>query len=257
VSTTSTPKHLNLLRRVRDDLRQARHIEAYSVALLTLILTVFSLVDEPPAKLTNAAILTCLAFLVLWTIDAREGKKAVSLDTVLRDRQSYGSFDDLLKGAKELWMYAPTGVNVLLRYAAEIREWVAKGGQARIVVQDPSGAALESVRTQLDSNVDFDSSLSAALATLTRLSSHPHVEFRLLAVNPGFSMVVLDPADRSGRVLVEFHGFQDKSIADRMHIEIRRSDSLRWFEYWTGRFEAIWEAAHAPTPPVPHRTGRS
>jgi hypothetical protein len=58
--------------------------------------------------------------------------------------------------------------------------------------------------------------------------------------------VVLDPRRVGGRLLVEFHGFHDDSIGDRMHLEIRRSQSLHWFEYWVGRVEAIWEVAHKP-----------
>ena len=72
---------------------------------------------------------------------------------------------------------------------------------------------------------------------------------RLLATNPGFSLVVLDPGGVGGRLIVEFHGFQDDSIGDRMHVEIQRSQSLHWFEYWVGRFEAIWSAAREPARP--------
>jgi hypothetical protein len=58
--------------------------------------------------------------------------------------------------------------------------------------------------------------------------------------------VVVNPRQRGGRLIVEFHGFQDESISDRMHVEIRRSESTHWFDYWTGRFEAIWAASRDP-----------
>jgi hypothetical protein len=232
------------LRRVGGDLRAGRHLEAYGASAFAIALTVFNLLGSSSPRLTDSVVLACLAFLVLWTTGARGGEAAASLDTVLRNRESFGNFADLLDGASELWMYAPTGVNVLLRHAADIGRWAARGGRARIVVQDPAVAGVDDVRAQLDDHTDFDTSLGASLATLSKLASSGGVEVRLLPFNPGFSMVVVDPRGRAGRLIVEFHGFRDENIAERMHVLIQRSESLHWFEYWTGRFEAIWEAAY-------------
>jgi hypothetical protein len=232
------------LRRVGGDLRSARHLEAYSVSVVAVALTVFNLLGSPSPRLTESVVLACLAFLVLWTTGARGEGAPASLDTVLRNRESFGSFSELLDGASELWMYAPTGVNVLLRHAADIKRWVAEGGRARIVVQDPAVAGVADVRAQLDDHTDFDTSLGASLATLSKLATPGGVDVRLLPLNPGFSMVVIDPRGRAGRLIVEFHGFRDESITERMHVLIQRPQSLHWFEYWTGRFEAIWEASY-------------
>ncbi len=236
------------LRRVADDIRERRHLEAYSLFLLTLALTVVSVVGLS-ARFVNAMVLAGLAFLILWTTGARAGEGAggVSLDTVLRNRDSYGSFSDLLAGATELWMYAPTGLNVFLRHSADIRRWMERRGtSARVVILDPDSRVLDATRMQLDKSTDFDTALRASLATLARLDPLEGVQLRLLGFNPGFSLVVLDPNRGSGRVIVEFHGFQDDGIGDRMHVEIQRSQSLHWFEYWVARFEAIWNAAREP-----------
>jgi hypothetical protein len=162
---------------------------------------------------------------------------------VLRSRDSYGPFNELLDGATELWMYAPSGVNVLVRHAADIRRWLAGGGWARIVVQDPSAGSLAALGTQLDDSTDFRSTLHTALTQLAKLAAEGGIEYRVLGFNPGFSLVVVNPRGGSGRLILELHGFRDESIAERMHIEIRRSQSPHWFTYWAARFEAIWETA--------------
>ncbi len=239
-------------RRVANDLRERRHLEAYSLFLVTLGVTVVSVVGGLPDRLAEPVVLAGLAFLILWTTGPRASEQGagVSLDTVLRDRDAYGSFSELLDGATELWMYAPTGVNVLLRHTADIRRWMERRGtSARVVVLDPDSGALDATRLQLDQSTDFDSALQASLATVARLDALDGLELRLLATNPGFSLVVLDPGGVGGRLIVEFHGFQDDSIGDRMHVEIQRSQSLHWFEYWVGRFEAIWSAAREPARP--------
>jgi hypothetical protein len=139
-------------------------------------------------------------------------------------------------------------VNVLLRHASDLKRWVAAGGHARIVLQDPRSDVLDAVREQLDTNTDFDSSLHAVLQTLSRITTADGLKLRLLRISPGFSLVIVNPQGKDGRLIVEFHGFQDESITDRMHIEIPRAASPQWFGYWVGRFEAIWEAARDPEP---------
>jgi hypothetical protein len=242
-------------RRVADDIRERRHLEAYSLFLVTLAFTIVGLAGDLPDRVTDPVVLAGLAFLIFWTTGTSTGGRAgpVTLDTVLLDRDAFGSFSELLEGATELWMYAPSGVNVLLRHTADIRRWLQRHGtSARVVVLDPDSASLDAARLQLDPVTDFDSALRASLATVGTLDTMDRFELRLLAANPGFSLVVLDPGKVGGRLIVEFHGFQDAGIGDRMHLEIRRSQSLHWFEYWAGRFEAIWAVAREPgQPPAP------
>jgi hypothetical protein len=205
-------------RRVLHDVRERRHLEAYALFLVTVTLTVVGLVGDLPDRVVQPVILAALAFLIFWTTAVRErAPGAASLDTVL------------------------------LRHTADIRRWIQRGGtSARVVILDPSSPGVDASRAQLDQSTDLDSALGASLATVSRLDALDDFELRLLGVNPGFSLVVLDPRRVGGRLFVEFHGFQDDSIGDRMHLEIRRSQSLHWFEYSVGRFEAIWEVARKP-----------
>lgn len=236
----------NPFRRLADDLREVRNVEAYAISALAAVLTVFTIVGDPSPELFNTVTLACLAFLVFSTAGQRAAGQTAGLAGVLRDRDSYATFEQLLEGATELWMYAPSGVNVLRRHAGDIRRWLAAGGQARVVVHDPGAGAVDTLATQLDDNNDFGNDLTAALDSLDKLAASGRLDYRLLPLNPGFSLVVVNPRQRGGRLIVEFHGFQDESISDRMHVEIRRSESTHWFEYWAGRFEAIWAASRGP-----------
>jgi hypothetical protein len=248
---TRSGRRRTALEWLADDLRGPRNLEAYAVAGLALALTIFSIVGDLPPRLSNAVTLACLAFLVYSTTSQRARGQQGTLAEVLRDRDSYGTFEQLLDGATELWMYAPSGVNVLRRHAGDIRRWVQGGGRLRVVVHDPAAGTIEAVRAQLDDNTDFGDDLTRSLDSLDKLAATGGVEYRLLPLNPGFSLVVVNPQQRGGRIIVEFHGFRDESISDRMHIEIHRAESTHWFGYWLGRFEAIWAAARAPGPADP------
>jgi hypothetical protein len=241
------------LRRLAEDLREVRNIEAYAISTLAAALTIFTIVGSPSPQLFDAVALACLAFLVFSTTRQQAASQAGGgLAGVLRDRDSYATFEQLLDGATELWMYAPSGVNVLRRHGGDIKRWLAAGGRARFVVHDPGAGAIDTLATQLDEDNDFGKDLTASLDSLDKLAGSGRLDYRLLSLNPGFSLVVVNPRQRGGRRIVEFHGFQDESISDRMHVEIRRSESTHWFDYWARRFEAIWAAAR-----VPEAAGRS
>jgi hypothetical protein len=241
------------LRRLAEDLREVRNIEAYAISTLAAALTIFTVVGSPSPQLFDAVALACLAFLVFSTTRQQAASQAGGgLAGVLRDRDSYATFEQLLDGATELWMYAPSGVNVLRRHGGDIKRWLAAGGRARFVVHDPGAGAVDTLATQLDEDNDFGKDLTASLDSLDKLAGSGRLDYRLLSLNPGFSLVVVNPRQRGGRLIVEFHGFQDESISDRMHVEIRRSESTHWFDYWARRFEAIWAAAR-----VPEAAGRS
>jgi hypothetical protein len=72
-------------------------------------------------------------------------------------------------------------------------------------------------------------------------------DYKLLNYNPGFSLVAVDPSSRNGQVIVEFHGFHNEATSSRMHIELTRQQSERWYTYWTEQFQRIWDAAAPPT----------
>jgi hypothetical protein len=233
------------LRQVLGDIRNRRHLEAYCLFLIVLVLTIVNLFGELPNQVVYSAILASLALLIYSSVQA-SSQPWPSIDAFLLNRERMQPLPELLAGATEFWMYAPTAINTIPRFAGDIKtDILESGGRVKIVVMDPASPHLSTLEDQISrSGADASAALSASLSVLTKMRSWGSIEYRLLDFNPGFNLVVVDPKSKSGRVLIEFHGFRDDNVSDRMHIIIHRSDSLHWFDYWVQRFEAIWEAAH-------------
>jgi len=249
---------LAVLRRIVRDLANRRNIEAYAVAVLAFVFAVLSVIsDVVPDDMRWAVLFAGIALLVYrLTLPGDAG----AVDEVLLDRSSFDSmpFADRLAGAEEVWVYAPSAVNLLdLRTSEALRCKVLarKEGVVRIVVLDPDQP--EGVRVavkQLDQSVDYpvhrlESSLVRTIEQLRLMMAWPvpgSLRYRLLDYNPGFSLVAVDPGRRHGRVIVEFHAFHNETTTSRMHIELSRSDSPRWFAYWVDQFDLIWHAARTP-----------
>jgi hypothetical protein len=236
--------------RTLEDVRHGRHREAYALFLIGVALAVLGLVGVATVSVLLSAILLALSFLVFHTA-AEASERRPALDQVLRSRQDFEAFSKLLPGVRDLRIYGPTAVNVLVN-SADIRRLVLEhGGTVRVIVQDGESTGLEHAAMQLDDNLDLPAALQNSLAILTRLAAFPGFSYRKLSVNPGFSLVIVNPADAGGYVIFESHGFKDENISDRMHIVITRYESPRWFDYWVGRFDAMWAAARPAAPAMP------
>jgi hypothetical protein len=240
----------DLSRRTLEDVRHGRHREAYALFLIGVALAVLGLVGVASVTVLLSSILLALSFLVFHTA-AETSDQRPALDQVLRSRQDFGPFSKLLPGVRELRIYGPTAVNVLVN-SADIRRFVLEaGGTVKVIVQDSEAVGLEHTAMQLDDNLDLRSTLVNSLATLSKLAALPGLSYRRLSANPGFSLVIVNPADAGGYVIFESHGFKDENIADRMHIVIKRYESPRWFAYWVARFDAMWDAAKPTSLPAP------
>lgn len=235
------------INRIWSGIGGGRHLEAYAIFVLGLALTALGLLGAAESNVLLSALLLATTFLV-FRATVEPSSRQVALDTVLQNRESLGSLSQLLARAAEVWLYAPTGVNVIV-HAADIRRHVLdRGGRIRVVVQDPDSPGKQTVQAQLDDSLDFDRTLENSIATLARMTAWGDCRFRLLPFSPGFSMVVVNPGKPDGYLILELHGFQDENITDRMHVRISRSESLHWFDYWVARYQAMWEAAREPAP---------
>jgi hypothetical protein len=245
---------LRTLRRVGSDVASGKNIESYVVGILAIILAVLGVIDDAVSDdLKLAAILAALSLLVFRS--TAPDKQPVDLDSILLDRQSFGAFRDFIRGGRTLWIYGPSAVNVL-RGAAEIKQEILdKGGNVRVLLQDPDeSAGLAILHRQLDQlfSLDLDEDIKASLRTLKNMSTWDKggtVEYGLLPYSPGFSLVIIDPDGRNGRLIVEFFGYQTELISERMHIEITRQQSQYWFEHWAKQFENMWKTARLPEKP--------
>lgn len=251
------------MRQIGADLRHLRNLDAYAVTLVTLVFAVLSVAsDVLPVNARWAVLLAGVALLVLrMTLPERIPGLG---DEVLQDRLAFEDepFAAQLRDASELWVFAPTGVNLLSPQTCEtIRGTLlaSRDGAVRVVVLDPADqTAVRQATRQLDDPLDsppqlFLASLQATIGQLERLAAQSlrgSFGYKLLDFNPGFSLVAINPAAKDGRITVEFHGFHSETTTSRMHVELTRASGGPWYAYWLDQFERIWRAAQEPGHPA-------
>jgi hypothetical protein len=237
------------IRRIFADILAGKNIEAYVVAAIAVALAVLGVLDNAiPDDWKLTAILAALALLVFNT--TRTDNKVIDLDAVLQDRQSFGAFQDVIKGKRVLWIYGPSAINVLRDSAHIKREILDRGGEVRIIIQDiHAQAGMDTLEQQIDQTMDLKNSIIMSHDLLKRMKGWGKVEMRVLSYSPGYSLVVVDPDSRDGKAIVEFFGYRNELITERMHIEITRQQSQHWFEYWAAQFQKMWDESYPPGEP--------
>jgi hypothetical protein len=244
------------LRRVGADLRQRRHVDAYVVAIAALAFAVLSLFADLVSENVRWAVLLAGMGLLIYQITVPE-RTLAEADDLLLDRTTYETtpLATRIRPAREVWVFAPSGINLLTPdNTALLRNHplAHPEGVVKVVVLDPDAtAAVEIARRHLDDSLDYpgqvmNPSLDAVLSRLRAMAKWKTAgtyEHRLLGFNPGFSLLAINPSDRDGLVLVEMHGFHNESNVSRMHIELTRERSPRWYAYWVDQFDHIWQSA--------------
>ncbi|MEV0595931.1 hypothetical protein [Nonomuraea cavernae] len=257
---------LRTARRVLRDVRERRNIDAYVIALLSVVLALLTLVGEKVDEQYKWAVLLAGIGVLVHRITVPDAGGATA-ERVLGDRTSLQRIPlkDRLKASREVWMFAPSGVNLLSEdHCAAIRTTVLNrpDGVVKVVILDPGAEASLGIATlQLDGGLEFPlQSLADSIATtLLRMDAMAswqvlgRREFRLFGYNPGFSLVAFDPGRAGGTVIVETHGVGNTSTPSRMHLELTRQSDPHWYQYWLDQFEHIWRASKpvGDDPPPP------
>ncbi|NJP94259.1 hypothetical protein HCN51_33300 [Nonomuraea sp. FMUSA5-5] len=253
---------MRFVRRIKADVRARKNLEAYTMALIVAAVAVVSVAgDAVPEDVRWAAVLAGVGVL-LYRATLPEQERGGR--DVLGDRTDFDQtpVTRLFDGVRDVRIFAPSAANLLTAQVCEtLRTGVLRHPEAtvRVVLLDPDEeTAIRIARRQLDeSDAHRTQTLPVALnAVLERLASmrgwktRGKVEYRLFPYNPGFSLVLTDPEAWQGRAIVEMHGAGQSTFA-RMHVDLIRERHERWYAYWVGQFDYLWETARPVEPPTP------
>ncbi|MBZ0291289.1 MAG: hypothetical protein K8L99_01860 [Anaerolineae bacterium] len=246
------------LKRIGADLRALRNIDNYVVAALAIILALLGLVGDFVSQELKLSIILAALGLLVYNLTVPAHSTALNADDLLNDRSNFAPLSERIKGARKLWIYAPSAVNILnIENLLAIKDEILMhaNGELRVIIQDPEeNEAVNLGVKHLDEAMEFPmQDLPKSIdETLSRLAKIPtwnapgQFAYKFLPYNPGFSMVAIDPDQKHGRVIVEFHGFHHRYMPDRMHIELTPEISERWFKHWVDQFEHMWSAGREP-----------
>src|SRR5262249_8386795 len=146
-----------------------------------------------------------------------------------------------------LWLCGPTLLAIWGENRDYFREIVRKGGNMRVLIFNPVSARLpilaelfgvsaSKLKTEIATTIENSKELlDSGLGT-------GKFEIRQTEMMPGYSMVVSNPTEPNGQLVVEYLGYHTR-ISERPHLELDATRDRQWFTYYLNQFDGLWESA--------------
>lgn len=127
-------------------------------------------------------------------------------------------------------------------YSASLEERLRVGAKVRIILMDPASTAPDQavLRSKGVSSRQFY--IDTLRPTLERVgmlaNASDKIELGLLPYKPAFGLVVIDPDEPYGRIIVEMYPHHSDSFAPTF--ELRPDRDPHWYKHFREQFENLW-----------------
>jgi hypothetical protein len=240
---------IKFIKKAIQDVLAGRNLEYYITLVFILVilgLDIFNLAS--PDILTNVT-LAVLALVVSTSLATSE--RLQELSNKLTKTQSSDDFfwkvkrsiePDLSK-AKYIGFAGAVLSRTLRDYSASLEERLAVGAQVQIILMDPNSTAPDQavLRSKGVSSRQFY--IDTLRPTLERVGILAHasrkLELGLLPYKPAFGIVLIDPDEAHGKIIVEMYPHHSDSFAPTF--ELHPDRDLHWYKYFREQFNSLWD----------------
>lgn len=134
-----------------------------------------------------------------------------------------------------IWLCGPTLIAIFGADRDYFREMVRKGGNMRVLIFNPVSSRLSILAELLGVSanklkVEIASTIENCKELLDSGLGTGKFEIRLTETMPGYSMVVYNPKEHSGQLVVEYLGYHTR-MSERPHLELGATRDRQWFIY--------------------------
>jgi len=165
---------------------------------------------------------------------------------ILKDRVAFEPLEKYAAEAKDIFA-AGRSLVTLAGSRELLKERIERGCNLRFVVVDPNSPANQGMQTSLDTSVEaLIADIMSALRHFQYLKSLPTVpgggtiEVRLSDCIPTLSLLMIDGAQRHGKITVELLPYKCYTRA-RPHFELTAERDPHWYNVFRETCEKLWE----------------
>lgn len=240
---------MEILRKIWDDLKHGENIDLYITVLLALGLVILNLIGVAPSTWLEPLTLAVLGLLAISTLGTRyflekQLERLISAPTFsLKDRSEMSTIRDMGQKSTEIVVVGIALVTAVVRNLEFFEQKIKDGCHLRFLLLDPESQALQTwslVSKHPDVHGDIIQTLKL-LSTLVELGEKTKgkCEVRISNVFLPFGIAAFDPTKDTGIMSVEIFAYK-RAIGERSHFLLTRVKDSRWFEYYKGQYEQLW-----------------
>ena len=239
---------INIFKRMAQDIRDGNFLEHYITLLFILVIFFLDIFGFASPDILAEITLAVLALVVFGSLNTRESVKKLAdkfEQTSNADNFFWAektSVEPWLQQAKQIGFVGASLSRTLRDYSSVLENRLREGAAVRVVLMDPaSGAPDQAVlRSKGINNRQFYiDSLRPSLERVGALAQRSQaVELGLLPYKPAFGMMVIDPNESSGVIIVEMYPHHADSFAPTF--ELRPNRDPVWYSFFREQYEALW-----------------
>jgi hypothetical protein len=250
-------KQMRYMREIIQDIRHGENIDIYITIIVALAIVILDLLGIAKPDVIISAVLLVLGLLAFSTLATRKTleslggaiqgiKKPVSAKSILKSRDEYPPFQVMLEKAHTICFVGTSSINIISQWGAFLyqEKIVKQGATVHFLVLDlDSPDTTLSVQTE-DVRADIVRALSILKTMSTsQVSGGGKLDVKLSKYAPKFSMILIDPFEKTGKIYVEFIGYGLSPIHRRPHFEVNKTEDGDWYEYFLYQYQQIWDDA--------------
>lgn len=239
---------LKFIKKSIRNISEGRNLEHYITLVFIIIilgLDIFNLAS--PETLTEIT-LAVLALVVFTSLSTRESIEILSEKLIKPQNaddffwRSKRSIEPDLSQAKYIGFAGASLSRTLRDYSAILEERLKVGAKVRIILMDPNSTAPDQavLRSKgVSSRRFYIDTLRPTLERVGMLSNFSDkVDLGLLPYKPAFGMIIIDPDEPYGKIIVEMYPHHSDSFAPTFELQPNRD--LHWYKHFREQFDNLW-----------------
>jgi hypothetical protein len=255
---------LRFLEKILQDIRKGRNLEVFLTLVVVLVLLFLDVFGVVSTEVVAAGTLATLALLCYSTLTNREQMQrlmdtAIATQAIIERKASdklrvdelfwkeKRLLEEELAQARFIGIVGVTLGGTVRIYRGTFEERLASGAHIRFILIDPASEATRHAKLRSQAMVRDSSYAEFVQATIELIcilvdltGPHGTVELGLLPYAPSFGMVLIDPDEDLGRIIVEI--YQHKSLALNPTFELDPERDPRWYKFFHEQFDLLWES---------------
>jgi len=241
---------LKFFKRMVRDIGAGNNLEHYITLLFIVVILFLDIFGVASPDILAEITLAVLALMVFGSLNTRESveelthkfEQTTSADSYFW--QEKVSAEPFLRQAKHIGFVGASLSRTLRDYSNTLEKRLLDGAAVRVILMDPASTAPDQavLRSKGIKNRQFYvDSLRPSLERIGALVNRSEtVELGLLPYKPAFGMIVIDPDEPNGIIIVEMYPHHTDSFAPTF--ELRPNRDPNWYNFFRQQYEELWKS---------------
>ncbi len=239
---------IKFIKKAFKDISAGRNLEHYCTLVFILIIFALDVFNLASPDILAEITLAVLALIVFTSLNTQEGIEKLSQKFTKPPNadeffwKEKRSIENELAKAKNIGLMGVTLSRTLRDYLPVLENQLRVGAKVRIIIMDPDSTAPDQavLRSKGVRNREFFvDSLRPSLERVGALANYSQsIELGLLPYKPAFGLVLIDPDEPYGRIIVEMYPHHSDAFTPTF--ELQANDATHWYKHFREQFDNVW-----------------